>query len=245
MGSVAIHCEPRIEWQSAFAMRMKRGLSAIGIKSFITTNRNRETDIAVLLGTTCWRGIEATGRFLLVDRASVGDPHYVQLVWDGHGRRGNHCVPQQRGDRWSKMGVEVLPWATSGRRVLLCGQHETWSPYYKTLEDWYARVLPKVTHFRKHPAGHNNTGLPCMTDWADVGRVVTLNSSVGVESVLTGIPTVTMDDAAMAWDVTSHDPEVSITPDRGRWMRWLAWTQWRHDEIEAGTPISHLFEDAL
>lgn len=84
-----------------------------------------------------------------------------------------------------------------------------------------------------------------MTDWADVGRVVTLNSSIGVESVLTGIPTVTMDEGAMAWKVSSHDANESLTPDRRRWLHWLAWTQWSHDEIESGHPIKHLFEGAL
>lgn len=243
MGRIAIHCEPRVEWQGAFAMRMQRGLKAIGIESFITINRNRETDIAILLGTTFWRGIEATGRYLLVDRASVLDPHYVQLVWDGHGRRGDHKVPKKRGKRWEGMGIEVLQWATSGHRVLLCGQTETYSPKYRALTDWYQRV--HATHFRKHPCGDNPTGLPCQKDWADVGRVVTLNSSVGVESVLTGIPTVTMDEGSMAWDVSSHNPGISITPDRIRWMHWLAWTQWSHAEIESGLPIKHLFEDAL
>lgn len=243
MGRVSIHCEPKIAWQGPFAERMRRGLCAIGVNAEITNNRGRETDVAVLLGTTCWTYIEQTGNYLLVDRASVGDPDYVQLVWNGHGRRGDHCVPEDTGDRWDKMNVTVYPWTTGGKRVVLCGQTATFSPHYADPAEWYAKV--SATHFRRHPAGDNPTGLPNQTDWADVGRVVTLNSSVGVESVLTGIPTVTMDEAAMAWDVSSHDPEVSITPYRSRWMRWLAWTQWRHDEIEAGTPIKHLFERVL
>ena len=243
MGCLAIHCEPLIPWQGAFAVRMQRGLKAIGIQASITNNRTRETEFAIILGTTCWRGVEASGRYLLVDRASFGDPHYVQLVWDGHGRRGNHCVPEKRGNRWEKMGQDVFQWATSGHRVLLCGQTESYSPYYPSINDWYKQV--EATHFRKHPAGDNPTNLPCMDDWADVARVVTLNSSIGVESVFTGIPTVTMDEGAMAFDVSSHNPNVSITPDRRRWLRWLSWTQWSHDEIEQGKPIKHLFEDVL
>lgn len=141
------------------------------------------------------------------------------------------------------MGVDVLQWATSGHRVLLCGQTETYSPMYATLNDWYQTV--NATHFRQHPRGTNPTGLPSMTDWADVGRVVTLNSSIGVQSVMMGIPTVTMDDGAMAWDVSSHNPEVQKTPDRRRWLRWLSWTQWRHDEIAEGKPVAHLFEGKL
>lgn len=243
MGSIAIHCEPRIGWQQGCANNFHFGLKELGIKSHLTANRYRESDIAILLGTTCWRNVERSGKYLLVDRASFGDPEYVQLVWDGHGRRGDHCVPKCRGNRWEDMRVRVLQWTTGGSRVLLCGQTETYSPRFHSLEDWYSTV--KATHFRKHPVGDNPTDLPCMDDWADVGRVVTLNSSIGVQSVMMGIPTVTMDEGAMAWDVTSHNPDSEVTPDRRRWLRWLSWTQWRHDEIADGKPIAHLFEGRL
>jgi hypothetical protein len=243
MDSIVIHCEPNVGWQGPFAVKMQAGLKALGINAPITSNRQREADVGILLGTTFWRGIEASGRYLLVDRASFGDPEFVSLVWDGHGRRGNHCVPENAGDRWSDISdqVTIHPWNGAGSRVVLCGQTETYSPYYVSVHDWYAHVT--ATHFRKHPVGENPTGLPLATDWSDAGRVVTLNSSVAVESVFSGIPTVTMDEGAMAWDVTSHDPEVSVTPNRDEWLQWLAWTQWHHDEIEAGLPIGHLFED--
>jgi hypothetical protein len=51
-----------------------------------------------------------------------------------------------------------------------------------------------------------------------------------------GIPTVTMDEAAMAWDVTAHAATETTMPDRSAWMHWLAWTQWSYDEIREGTP---------
>jgi len=194
-------------------------------------------DYAILFGTTFWRDIEADGDYLLVDRASVGDPAYVQLVWNGHGRRGDHCVPEKRRKRG--LEVEPAPWR-DGERVILCGQTETYSPHYQTLNDWYRRC--DATHFRPHPAGDNPTGLPTVRSWDKAGLAVTLNSSVGVDAVLSGIPTVTMDEAAMAWDVTSHNPSEQIKPDRREWMEWLAWTQWHWVEIEAGHPIKHLFE---
>lgn len=245
MGRIAIHCSPSIDWHKGGAVRFKRGLSALGIDAYITQNRVRESDIAVLLGTTLWRQIESTGRYLLVDRASVGDPHFVSLVWDGHGRRGDHRVPDGVWGRWNKFGFEVKPWR-DGRKVVLCGQTETWSPHYRSVEDWYKVV--QATHFRSHPAGDNPTGLPRTNTWDDVGLAITLNSSVGVDAVLNGVPTVTMDDAAMAWDVSIHDPNASydisvLRPDRRPWLEWLAWTQWHWQEIEDGHPISHLFED--
>ena len=242
MGRVTIHCEPRIGWHARFAYTMRTGLKELGIAADTTSSRQRESDIAVLLGTTLWRNIERDGRFLLVDRASVGDPYYVQLVWDGHGRRGDHCVPEDRGDRWKTQLLEALPWRRGGENVVLCGQTEPYSPHYNSIEEWYFRVK-NATHFRGHPAGTNPTGLPSWRFWFGINRAVTLNSSVGVEAVLQGVPTVTMDEGAMAWDVTGHNPDESYTPERKDWLRWLAWTQWHYDEIAAGEPIRHLFDE--
>ena len=240
MPSIAIHCNPSLDWHAKRAPQMLAGLKALGLEAHITTNRYRESRVAVLLGTTYFRSVEATGRYLLVDRASWGDPEYVQLVWDGHGRRGNHCVPDNLGDR--QLPIELHPWETTGNRIILCGQVEPYSPHYRSMDEWYDDVIDSVTHFRHHPAAQNPTGLPLAQDWTDAGRVVCLNSSVAVDAVIAGIPTVTMDEHSLAWDVSAHDPDVSLTTDREEWLRWLAYTQWHWDEIEQGEPIRHLFE---
>lgn len=245
IGRIVIHCNPDIAWQAARAVKFEQGLRALGFDPMVCGLRQRVSDIAILFGTTFWRDIEAdTGRFLLVDRASIGDPDYVSLVWDGHGRRGDHKVPARVGEfRWRRLNRELYPWRLDASRRILCGQTETYSPRYPRLEDWYAECMPFATHFRRHPAGANTTALPGCRDWTDAGLTITLNSSVGIESVLNGIPTVTMDEAAMAWDVTSHSPDSNRITDRRPWCHWLAWTQWHWDEIAAGEPIRHLFEE--
>ena len=241
MGRGLIHCG-RVPWQRPFAEKMLSGLRAIGIDASVTASRSRESDIAILLGTTLWRGLERDGgRYMLVDRCSFGDTNkWVSLVWDGHGRRGNHMVPSDLGRRWEKHRFPVQQWQT-GNRVVLCGQTETYSPQYKTLGDWYGKVT--ATHFRRHPAGTNPTGLPEVRDFADCKIAVTLNSSVAVDAAIAGVPVCVMDEGGMAWDVGSRTPEQIEMPDREPWLRWLVWTQWTHDEIAEGHPIKHLFED--
>jgi len=241
---VLIHAST-IDWHQSFAAKMREGLKAIGIDAGITSSRTRESDVAILLGTTLWREVEGTGKYLLVDRCSFGDTNqWVSLVWNGHGRRGDHRVPEDLGDRWERIQVPIEPWRKpqEGDRVVLCGQHLPYTPCYRDLEAWYAAV-PNATHFRPHPHGTNPTGLPNWRHFGGVGLMVTLNSSIAVEAVMLGIPAVTMDGAAMAWDVTSHIPEVAWHCDRMDWLHWLAWTQWHHDEIRAGEPIRHLFKD--
>lgn len=242
MRLAVIHSQPAIAWHGPFAAKLVDGLKAIGIPSVVTADRSRHVEgFPILLGTTLWRGIEATGEYLLVDRCSFGDTnHWVSLVWNGHGRRGDHRIPQGfTADRWERYGVDLLPWKV-GSRVILCGQTETYSPHWDLLTQWYRSV--KATHFRPHPAGDNPTDLPVARDFEDCKLAVVLNSSIAVQAVMAGVPTVTMDEGSMAWDVTGHSPQDIRMPDRRPWAHALAWTQWSHDEIREGRPIAHLFE---
>lgn len=238
---VTIHCEPSIPWHGPFANKMAQGLKSLGISSEIADSRERCSDIAILLGTTCWRGIEASGRYLLVDRCSFGDTNkYVSLVWDGHGRRGNHCIPQCYSySRWSVHGVEVRPWrAGVGGATVLAGQCESYSPKWPSIADWYRSAANVCTHFRPHPAQSvNPTLLPEWVTFDGVARMLTLNSSVAVDAILHGIPTTVEDEGGMAW------PGFKRNEDRLPWLRWLAWTQFSHEEIAEGHPIAHLFKD--
>ena len=234
-----IHCEPRIPWQPKRAAYFAEGFKRKGIDFEVTDSRTRIDDCpAVLLGTSCWRSVEASGKYLLVDRCSFGDTErFVSLVWNGHGRRGDHRVPPNyNGERWERYGVPLMPWRAGTQRIL-CGQTETYSKRFSTLDSWYGSV--KATHFRLHLAGTNLIGLPVCMKFDDA-VAITLNSSIGVQCVLNGIPTVTMDEGAMAWDVTSHTEDVVRMPDRRDWCSWLAWTQWTDDEIREGAPWAYL-----
>jgi len=229
-----IHCEPGVAWQARRVKDFSSGLTALGIEHTTTSNRRRISDgPAILFGTTFWKDIEnSPGDWLLVDRASIGDPDYVSLVWNGHGRRGDHRVPEYADEsRWEALGAELWPQAWGGQAVVICGQTATYSPDWDSLEDWYASIKG-ATHFRRHPAGTNPTGLPEKSDWFDAQFHV-LNSSVGVDAVIKGRQVTIHDEGCMAYG----------SEDRESWAHWLAWTQWRWDEIRGGRAIEHIFYD--
>jgi hypothetical protein len=239
-----IHANPVVPWQQVRGNYFAEGFRKVGIPCTFSGSRARTGEgVPVLLGTTFWHSIETDGGpFILVDRCSFGDTEkFVQLVWNGHGRRGDHRVPEHaNGARWQKYGVPLKPWSKKGKRVVLCGQTASYSPTWPDLNAWY-RQGTNATHFRTHPAGENPTALPVTHDFKDTRLAITLNSSVGVQAVLDGIPTVTMDDGAMAWDVTSHSIDAEpVTPVRQEWAHRLAWTQWTDDEIKEGTPWASL-----
>jgi hypothetical protein len=233
---MVVHCEPRIPWQPKRAAYFAEGFRAKGIPCEITASRTRIDDCpAVLLGTSCWRGIERDGgEFLLVDRCSFGDTEkFVSLVWNGHGRRGDHRVPKDfNSERWERYGIPLAD-SVTGTEIVLCGQVETYSDRYLTPRHFYDDAQLHATAFRPHPADNNYCGkLPVLRSWIGVGAAIVLNSSVGCDAVMRGIPTWAWDEGAMCYPVACAEP----TMDRTQWCHWLAWTQWTDDEIKEGTP---------
>lgn len=239
--TIAIHCEPNIPWQGPFAKKLSEGLGVLGITHYTTHRRDRETDRAILLGTSMWRGIERDGDYLLVDRCSFNDTNkYVSLVWNGHGRRGDHKVPADYDDsRWRTHGVNARPFR-GGEQIILCGQMETYSPRWTRVEDWYA-AHPEATNFRPHPSETiNMTGMPIECGWNHAGLALTLNSSVGVQALIEGVDTRVDDEGGMAYGWRAFGENKGEA--RYNLLKRLAWTQWHHDEIKAGKPIAHLFD---
>jgi hypothetical protein len=230
MKSVAIHYNPSIDWQTQRVSSFADGLRSLGITHKVTTKRHRVADASILFGTTFWRAVEDEHPWMLVDRASVGDPEYVQLVWNGHGRRGDHMVPADHDDsRWKELGVELQDMKLPFRDTVICGQTEPYSPHWENMWSWYDTLID-ATHFRPHPAAGNPTALPIKRGWDANFHV--LNSSVGVEAAIRGVPLIVHDEGSMAHGIQ----------DRQDWAHWLAWTQWSWKEIAAGKPIQHLFE---
>lgn len=262
MTTYTIHFQPGIAWHFPFARAMASGLDRLGIPFALTTEQSRVSDdCAILLGTSCFRAVEATGEYLLVDRCSFGDTNkYVSLVFNGHGRRGDHKIPfYHDASRWALHGVELAPWVKNagthiesyreGRSRLVCaGQMEAYapklSPAIDALDFWYDSMNRMCTHFRPHPAADAETiargpSLDIWRSWDGVRGLMTFNSSVAIEALIHGIPADVDDEGGMAYGWRAKCRYIDNA--RLELMQRLAWTQWHHDEISLGEPIRHLF----
>lgn len=239
MGAV-IHLHKGIPWHMPFANKLVEGFRAKGIDVKATSSFQRVGGMPILLGTTLWHSVEQDGgEYILVDRCHYGDTDsWVALAKNGRGYRAQW--PQQRDpSRWQKHGQPLLPWRKGGSKIILCGQVGAYSPDWDSEANWYRSV--KATHFRPHPCGDNPTNLPIVADWKDCKCAVVLNSSIAVQTVMCGIPTVTMDKGSMTWPITGHALDDIRTPEREPWVHWLAWCQWSHDEIREGIPWDYLW----
>lgn len=236
---VVIHADPSIEWHKIRLPAFVDCLKVLGIKPIHTISRERISEApAVLFGTTLWKGIESVaGDWLLVDRASYGDPEYVTLGWNGHGGRADHCIPEfYDTSRWDAFPQPFKPEQKGDECAVICGQCETYSPAWSSVEEWYEQACyDGATHFRPHPSGSAWNRLPIKKDFRGSTALV-LNSSIGVQCVFDGVPVQAYDEGAMCyglWDRWGND--------RAAWAHWLAWTQWRWDEIQSGA-IRHIFD---
>ncbi len=212
---------------------------------------------------------KANGKpFLVMERGHVGDrTSWTSCGWNGLGRRGHYATANDDGARWQQWAHLMQPWKHGGECVVVMGQVPSDQQVaslrrfsYGKLQGFYAWVQETIDAlvnqghrvvFRPHPlaakfgfpfapTGAEYSKCTLAEDLSRAACCVTFNSTVGVESVLAGVPTVTVDEGAMAWDVAGHKLSETIRPDRERWAHNLAWTQWSLEEISNGTAWDYL-----
>ena len=256
------------EHQKAHADAMATGLMKHGIKPERAGRRIPHTcDIAILWGykpAAFIKALQEQGtRILLMERGFFYDRmEWTVLSWDGLNNRGKLPECKDQGQRLETNWPDIVkPWQEDGRYVLLCGQLPGDAALLgMNLDGWARRVTNilvkqhgKTVRYRPHPwsgsiqrkvcpeSAELSEDAPLRQDLAGAEYCVTFNSNSGVDAVLAGVPTVTLDEGAMSWPVASHllsDP--LVRPDRYHWVNKLAWCQWRLSEIADGTAWSVL-----
>lgn len=266
---VVIHVN-HAEHQRIHGEAMKEGLKRHGIDArYAGWNQPTGCDVAVCWGwkqsSVKARQSAADGHVLVMERGYIPDRMvWTSAGWDGLNNRATFPKAGDEGQRFdAHFGHLLRTWVPDRPGALVCGQVPGDQALYGLdFRRWASGVAGTLIEqgwhvvYRPHPLVRRQGGgdwKPTGTelsraasleeDLARVGLVVTYNSNAGVEAVLAGVPTITMDEGAMAWAVTSHDlGHPAARPDRREWCAWLAWCQWRLDEIRDGTAWAHLRE---
>ena len=215
-----------------------------------------------------WEWQKATGGPVLVmERAALEPRHeFTSCGFDGLAGRGRYAYRDDDGARWRRyFAHHEQPWRRvgSGDYALLCGQvagdASLWGVNFrKWAQDacnaLCAKGIPVV--YRAHPfslkqgdmwfpQGATFSRRTYAEDLARADRVVTFNSTAGVEAVLAGVPAVSCDAGSMAREVTAHAVDApGICPDRTAWERRIAWSCFTPAEIESGEAWEALEERA-
>jgi hypothetical protein len=223
---VTIHHTPSIPWHVKRLPDFMEGLRKLDYTPNPTTRRERIDDNpAVLFGTSGFKAVEdAPGDWLLVDRASYGDPDFVTLGWNGRGSLGMYPDIDDGGERFRSHDIELEPMREDDGLVVVCGDADSTPLPEPSDLDWY---------FRPHPAtGYNPTKLPVLKTLDGVAVAIVGASSIAIECLRLGIHCWMTDKDNMAY--SAH-----VWGDRVKFFHWLAWTQYTWDEIRNGD-IGHV-----
>lgn len=242
------------------------GLKLHGINAEWLYDRSyKPSDLAVIWGMRfpqIIKGQKENGNdFLVMERGYVGDRmKFTSMGFNGLNNRADFHAENMPDDRWDKYFDGMMKhWKTEDGYILLIGQVAGDSSIKDRiiLTDWLNEVVAELSKiypgkeivFRPHPLSRQNQNIPgtensngsLEQDLSGAGLCVTFNSNTGVEAVLAGVPTITMDRGAMAYNVTSHALDVPICkPDREQWAYDMAYKQWMMEEIASGEAWEHL-----
>jgi hypothetical protein len=246
--------------EDAFA----EGLRVHGIEpEFRHTGNIRASDLAVIWAhrhkALFQTQRQAGAHYLVMERGYVGDIHarrkWTSLGFDGLNGRAVFAKDMP-SDRWERNFPRTMkPWQ-DGRYAVVMGQvRGDASIEGVNITTWYEEAAANLkadwgipVKFRPHP---NDAGVfvpyGCEVDTGSLedclsgaSVVATFNSTSGVQSVLSGVPTIARDRGSMAWAVSARDYDHRFTPDRDQWAADLAYTSWTVEEMASGLAWNHL-----
>lgn len=173
-------------------------------------------------------------------------------------------------DRWKDLGIEVQPYRSSGDHILLIGQtpHDT-SLRGVDITDWLCETARTIRQHssrpilvRFHPgmggwdaaAARTRLGkMPGVTvaprnkplsEHLDGAWVtVTLSSGAAIDSLIAGIPAITLSPDSLAYSICPRsvgEVDTPVMPPREQLLYDLAYAQWTHEEYRDGTAARHI-----
>lgn len=197
---------------------------------------------------------------LILERGYIGDRHrWTSCGFNGLNGRADFLYSHTNARRADLFRDALKPYKENrGEYILIMGQVPTdASVFFIGFHQWLSNTIQQLSSitdrpifYRPHPLDKNPIIPNAKVLSGDLESaihgahcVVTLNSNSGVDSILAGIPTISMDMGSMVYSITDHDLHSVVAPktyDRTDWINNMAYTQWTLDEIRKGDTWDHL-----
>lgn len=254
--NIVIHAQPTISWHKRYATALLKGLRTHDITAKITDSHTRlpGTDVAILLGPNAWKLIESNPKpYLMVNRKFLGfherDAHdIVAIGWDGLNGRATFCVDNVSDNRLFEFIDEkdIQEWhqpSAIRKYYLLCEQSDAGrSTHYHDCAPWYQNVTkqcekPLLIRHKSNPEyGHINVFRDAFKKDMNTTKCgIILNSTVGIDINLAGVPVISCDEGSPTWAIDSHTiNKINYSTARLNFFKYLAHCQFRISEIENG-----------
>jgi hypothetical protein len=188
---------------------------------------------------------------------------WITMAWNGFNNLGSFApAPEtEKKEKWDQHFFHLLkPWKKNPKgHVLLFGQQPDLYLAMRGIENdaWVSRIAAQLrargysVMYRPHPRireGYELQGrqvyvpdgvrlspLSMAESLEGAAFCVSLCTNAAVESVLEGYPTIALDKASLAYDITSHSlDDPFYYPDRLPWCYELAGRHWSYDEVRSG-----------
>lgn len=222
-------------------------------------------DIAVIWGVgkqhIIDRQKEDGNDYLVMERGYIGNrQQWMSLGFNDLNGHADFRNKNSGAERWNSCGWEMADWKRDGKYILVAGQvpgdnsvkHLNIREVIQASIDYLNKASFRPVLYRPHPLA-KETWRPrdCKVsedrtlkqDLENAFCCVTINSNTGVDATMAGVPVVTLDRGAMAWDIAGHDVKDALIPkrpDRTQWAWNMAYTQWNEDEVRRGEAWAHL-----
>ena len=183
---------------------------------------------------------------------------------------GSGPVPSGGAERWSRLGLAIKPWRTSGAHIVVCPPGRLFGATFGfSADDWLEQTLETL---RKHTdrelrvrakmswndakgadilnlrgAVKTSVPKPLADDLASAWAVVTRSSNAAVEALLAGVPIFATEPcgaSAMGLSDLTQIEAPRTDGDREHWAAVLASNQWLLSELRDGTAWKMLNETA-
>lgn len=239
---------PRKELYGEYAIA---GLHELGVEVILHDINSRATpkgDFICLWGNK--HDANRIAKAAAIPQLILENPYFgnrstaVSLQWNHPGRAG---IRPETPSEVNVVTPQVKPWR-EGRdgHITIFGQVPTDIMVQGyDLAGWYNAAIPAAANFwqrkvdvRPHPQ-IQPTNVSLEETLANTWLSITINSTVGVDSALAGVPTVAVDSKSMAWDVAAHSIDGYTRPDRTEWAHWLGWCQFTAAQIASGFALQH------
>lgn len=143
-------------------------------------------------------------------------------------------------DRWKALGVEIKPWAKSGRHIVIAAPSKTYTRFHR-IDQWIADTidaLARVTNRQLVIRDKEHVlNRPLSVDLEGAHCLVTHGSIAAIESVIMGCPVFVHPDsaAALVGKTDLKEIERPVYPEREPWLHSLAYCQATEHEFFDGT----------
>lgn len=220
------------------------GLTAQGYKISATPSMNPDpSDVLVIWNRYSRhehyaRMYENAGaKVIVAENGYIGKTKALSL--SHHNGAGSWVIGE--GDRWSQLDIEIKPWRSEGKHILVLPQRGIGEQGIAMPRNWLQNTLKKISEhtdrpikIRQHPG--QSPCRPIEEDFENAWAAYTWGSGAGIKAICAGIPVFNEFAKWIGSPAASQnlDLENPFLGDRLSMLNRLAWAQFTMDEIDSG-----------